>query len=308
MIQINGRYVRLATKFWTDEKIIKLDSDTKLLYLYMLSCPHSNMAGYYRLPMPYIQADLEGLGKGLPKGFTKLLEKGLIKYCNKSCVILIPNYYKYNSIQNVNQAKGAANRTGELPKNMLVEDYKQVINTYADSYQKELYKGLPKGFNKEFGKRSGNTELELELETDTELDSELDSETDSETDKEHCPAEKKQDIPYKEIVNYLNQRTGSQYRSSTQKTKRLIRARWNEGFMLEDFETVIDKKCVEWMGDEEMEKYLRPPTLFGTKFESYLNQLSVKNTKKDNKTAQLKELYAEAQAEDENGKKGVDIL
>ena len=125
---------------------------------------------------------------------------------------------------------------------------------------------------------------------------------DKDKDKEHCPAEKKQDIPYKEIVNYLNQRTGSQYRSSTQKTKRLIRARWNEGFMLEDFETVIDKKCVEWMGDEEMEKYLRPPTLFGTKFESYLNQLSVKNTKKDNKTAQLEELYQEALEEDEEDK------
>ena len=139
-------------------------------------------------------------------------------------------------------------------------------------------------------------------------DKDKDKNKDKDKDKEHCPAEKKQDIPYKEIVNYLNQRTGSQYKSTTNKTQKLIKARWNEGFRLEDFETVIDKKCVEWMGDEEMEKYLRPPTLFGTKFESYLNQLSVKNTKKDNKTAQLKELYAEAEEEDKNGKKGVDIL
>jgi uncharacterized phage protein (TIGR02220 family) len=125
-------------------------------------------------------------------------------------------------------------------------------------------------------------------------------------EENHSPAEKKQDdtpdIPYSEIVEHLNERTGSRYRSSTKKTRRLIRARWNEGFRLDDFKTVIDKKCVEWMGDEKMEKYLRPPTLFGTKFESYLNQLSVKNTKKESKTAQLEELYQEALEEDEKNK------
>ena len=98
--------------------------------------------------------------------------------------------------------------------------------------------------------------------------------------KEHCPAEKKQDIPYKEIINYLNKKIGSRYKSTTKKTKKLIKARWNEGFRLDDFKTVIDKKCVEWMGDKEMEKYLRPPTLFNNKFESYLNQLSVENENK----------------------------
>lgn len=68
------------------------------------------MAGYYRLPKEYIMADLKLLPEGLHKPFTKLLQEGLIKYCEKSSVILIPNYYKYNPIQNKNQAKGAAKR------------------------------------------------------------------------------------------------------------------------------------------------------------------------------------------------------
>lgn len=78
-------------------------------------------------------------------------------------------------------------------------------------------------------------------------------------------------IPYKEVCEYLNNRTGSNYKHTTRKTKDLIRARFNEGFTLEDFEVVIDKKCVEWM-NTDMQKYLRPETLFGTKFEGYLNQ------------------------------------
>lgn len=83
--------------------------------------------------------------------------------------------------------------------------------------------------------------------------------------------ESEPNIPYKEICEYLNERTGSSYRHSTKKTKDLIKARFNEGFTLEDFKIVIDKKSVEWT-NTDMQKYLRPETLFGTKFESYLNQ------------------------------------
>jgi uncharacterized phage protein (TIGR02220 family) len=82
----------------------------------------------------------------------------------------------------------------------------------------------------------------------------------------------KKDIPYFEIVSYLNEKTNSKYKPTNKKTKDLIHARWNEGFELEDFKTVIDKKSSEWLTDSTMNKYLRPETLFGTKFESYLNQ------------------------------------
>ena len=47
---------------------------------------------------------------------------------------------------------------------------------------------------------------------------------------------------------------------------------------IDDFKTVIDKKADDWIGTD-MEKYLRPETLFGTKFESYLNQPEKKKQK-----------------------------
>ena len=81
---------------------------------------------------------------------------------------------------------------------------------------------------------------------------------------------------YKEIIDYLNMRIGSNYKDSTKKTRDLIKARLNEKFTIDDFKIVIDKMCVEWM-NSEMQKYLRPETLFGTKFESYLNR-EVKQT------------------------------
>lgn len=82
----------------------------------------------------------------------------------------------------------------------------------------------------------------------------------------------KEYIPYVEIVNYLNDVANTSYRASTKKTQQLIKSRWNEGFRLDDFKKVIDIKVSEWLNDSKMNKFLRPETLFGTKFESYLNQ------------------------------------
>lgn len=74
-----------------------------------------------------------------------------------------------------------------------------------------------------------------------------------------------------DIVTFLNSVTGSNYRSTTDKTRKLIAARIAEGFTVDDFQTVITKKAKEWQGTD-MAQYLRPETLFGTKFEGYLNQ------------------------------------
>lgn len=81
---------------------------------------------------------------------------------------------------------------------------------------------------------------------------------------------------YKDIVEYLNQKTNKNYKHTTKKTQTLIDARIKEGFTLEDFYKVIDNKVTTWTGTK-WEKYLRPSTLFnGDKFEGYLNESGIK--------------------------------
>lgn len=92
----------------------------------------------------------------------------------------------------------------------------------------------------------------------------------------------KEDIPFSAIIGYLNEKAGTRYRASTSKTKERIRARWREGFRLDDFKRVIDVKCAEWLGTD-FEKYLCPETLFGTKFEKYANQPMTRSRAKEGK-------------------------
>lgn len=75
-----------------------------------------------------------------------------------------------------------------------------------------------------------------------------------------------------QVINHLNEKTSSNYKTTSKKTQSLINARLKEGFSVDDFIKVIDTKTADWIKKPDMRQYLRPETLFGTKFESYLNQ------------------------------------
>lgn len=94
-----------------------------------------------------------------------------------------------------------------------------------------------------------------------------------EENREDKEEEKKEQIPYKKIIEHLNNKTGKKYSYKASGNQRLIKARYNEDYKLEDFIKVIDVKVDEWLNNSEMNMYLRPETLFkSSNFDKYLNQ------------------------------------
>lgn len=116
--------------------------------------------------------------------------------------------------------------------------------------------------------------------------------------KEYMSGKPDEQIPYKKIIDYLNEQAGKKFKV-TEKWKTLIRARWNEGQTYDDFIKVIDTKTKQWLNDKTMNKYLRPATLFGNKFDDYLNeyQAPVESTTDDSVFAEqyrkMAEIYGE---------------
>ena len=115
--------------------------------------------------------------------------------------------------------------------------------------------------------------LKSELKSDIKLTSK-----DKDNDKDIISS--KEDIynvdqvdPVSEIVDYLNEKTQSNFKAKTDNTKKAIMARLKEGYTVEDFKKVIDDKVKDWADDAEMRGYLRPSTLFRpSNFEAYLNE------------------------------------
>ena len=125
-----------------------------------------------------------------------------------------------------------------------------------------------------FSSSSHLTEAETKTETDTDTETKADTETDTLCDARGAGEGRASSTRYiletSEIIDYLNQKAGSRYQPTAKSTERLIAALLNDGYTVEDMKQVVDMKCKEWKFTE-YQKYLRPETLFGEKFEGYLN-------------------------------------
>jgi len=95
--------------------------------------------------------------------------------------------------------------------------------------------------------------------------------------KSQSISKKVSQLPFiEEIIAYLNEKTGRNFKSNSKIAIRHINSRLTEGYKIEDFKKVVDIKTSNWMGTK-MESFCRPETLFGNKFDSYLNENSVEN-------------------------------
>lgn len=168
---------------------------------------------------------------------------------------------------------------GMPAKRYMKLNYKRLHDKFVNLPQTSLQETHKQDCKKTTNKDAENLQTSLRVSyNNKELNKEL---KDKELSNKDISSGKPDRIPYAEIVDYLNEKTDRQFKSTTKKTQSLIRARLNEGWEVEHFKTVIDNKVAQWKDDNEMQRYLRPDTLFGTKFEGYLNEDAPKKTKQE---------------------------
>lgn len=143
-LRIKINYHKIASNFWGDKKIRSWDQDTTFLALYLLTSPHKNTEGLFRLPQGYIAADLNWSLEHLNKPFSKLLNDGFIKYDEEVEVIYIVNALKYQIPQNPNQEKAAIKKLKTLPETDLLDEFIEKTVKYSKGFAKRLRKEFAK--------------------------------------------------------------------------------------------------------------------------------------------------------------------
>lgn len=277
-------YRNIHLSFWQDTKVTDdFTPEDRYFYLYLLTNPHTNLCGCYEISIKQIANEM---GYDVKK-VIKLIERfssihNLIRYSKTGRELLIFHWSKYNWTS-----------SEKFRKPLLQE----IQNVKTDCFREYLLK-LFNGENSKYGidtvsrkeKYRINTDCMDTTDTVTVTDTITDTVSDSEAD-----TDKSKLTEIKEIVQYLNDKCGTRYRYQTKGTQEHINARLKEGYTVDDFKTVIDKKFEEWHGTD-MEKFLRPETLFAGKFESYLNQKIVKKTYQS-QTAQMLDGFYDQTAE-----------
>ena len=252
------------TSFWTDGKVDDFSPEDKYFMLYLLTNPFSTQLGIYEISIKQVAFQL-GYSVDSVKVLIERFEKkyGIIIFSPSTNEIAIKNFLRHSII------KG-----GAPVRDCLIKEMRKVKNTdlialvFAHIKGSESLNETVKRIIAEYEEKNGVLSYTNEKENDNENDNENEV---SSHDTGNESLDESFSKSCSEIITYLNHKARTGYKPTTAKTKTAIKARFSEGFTVDDFKTVIDKKCAEWIGDEKMEKYLRPETLFGTKFEGYLN-------------------------------------
>lgn len=151
---------------------------------------------------------------------------------------------------------------------------KQQMDRNADKYEKKCEK-MRSNANKRWTDMqkhaiaSKSNQLDAN-DANTNINTNINTKTDIDTNTNTKPPESGVASLSSFLISYLNEKAGTNY-YVTLSVERLIDGLLGAGYTEDQMRTVIDKKCAEWLNDDKMRSYLRPSTLFGDKFEEYLN-------------------------------------
>ncbi|MCK9601852.1 MAG: hypothetical protein M0R06_22600 [Sphaerochaeta sp.] len=127
-----NKYTQVYNQMWYDPEFKGLGDDGRLFFVYAMSSPHSNMIGYYRLPLGYICADL-GWTMDKASRMVKTVDH-FLAYDEVAEVVLVFKYLKYNPIQNPNQSKAAVEQLLSLPMNGLRSRFLECVRAFAAKF------------------------------------------------------------------------------------------------------------------------------------------------------------------------------
>jgi hypothetical protein len=111
-------YGKVFTAFWTSSDVLAMNEDERTLALYLLTCPHGNMLGCYRLPVAYVAEDLRWAQERAAEALAGLVSKDYLHRCEKTQWTVIKRYLKWNLFENPNVGKAA----GRLYEGLSVPD------------------------------------------------------------------------------------------------------------------------------------------------------------------------------------------
>lgn len=275
-------YGSIYTKFWTHPDIQTLSDQAKLLAAYLLSSPHTNMLGCFRVPIGYIAEDLNWHVDVVKKALDELSAIHFVIYDATNSWIFLPNFLKYNPIENPNQGKSLVKLFHDIPKhlNFLLQLVSKVLeqrNYLQDDFVNSL-ETLSQPFRNQDQDQNQDQEIFMSGKPDAHpLHDEKMEEHKTPSATQTNTSLKEQAI---EILHFLNEKTGRAYRPVDTNLK-FILTRLKSGITAEQCFKVIAKKTRAWKGDPKMDEYLRPATLFNaTKFEQYVGELVKKPVEK----------------------------
>ena len=125
-----NHYSRIYSQVWADKKFLGLSSDERVMFIYFLSAPASNMAGYYWLPMMYALNDLQWGERRFKAALGRLESLDMVHYDEANSVLFVKNFMRHNVIKSAPQVIGALNAVMSVPASPLIHKFMESWGKY----------------------------------------------------------------------------------------------------------------------------------------------------------------------------------
>ncbi len=134
-------YGRVYSSFWQSPEMRALPEDARTLALYLLTTPHGNLIGCFRLPDAYAAEDLQWPSERVGEGFRKLVDAGFLTRDEATKWVFIAKFLKWNSFENPNVARAALKAFEQVPSLPLKSLLAQAILDFGAHISEEFRKG-----------------------------------------------------------------------------------------------------------------------------------------------------------------------
>lgn len=126
----------VSPMLWRSKRFKELSKDAQLVFFYLLTCEHQNMAGVYRLPIAYGAHDLGWIEDEFMIGIEEVIAKGLVRRDAATDEVMIAQWFKFNIPKGVKTIKGVANILEKIESDDLREEavqmFGEVVNKQAE--------------------------------------------------------------------------------------------------------------------------------------------------------------------------------
>lgn len=135
-------YYRISPAFWHDPCVEAWADDSRMLALYLLTCPQRTTEGLFKFRKAYALSDLGWNADKFDAAFEALVIDDFIDWDEETQTLLIVSALKWQSPQNGNQVIHAVKKLSNLQESRLTRRFKGLCERFAE----RLHKGLPEGF------------------------------------------------------------------------------------------------------------------------------------------------------------------
>lgn len=283
-----SRYRKVDPKIWNDAKFMKLSTNAKLVFLFLLTHPHMTALGAMRANIPGLTMELGMTPEAFREAFRECFAEGcgkpLLEYDEHHNLVSLPNFIKYNKPESPNVVRAWFSAVDLIPECDLKAQVLRRAQAFAEGFGEGFAEAFGEAFAEGCAKAMPNQKQKQKqkqkqnknpltpfagLTPDDAAKAVVpEKKPDQKTGKQEC------DEIVERAIEHLNLKTGRRF-TAVEANAKLIRARIAEGATLKNFTDVIDLKTRQWLKDPHMNQYLRPATLFNAeKFHQYVGAVN----------------------------------